>query len=124
MMGTVYWLIPLVGLFYIGVIINFIRKRRLQEGHSLLWLLTFALVTISPFFVPALDRLALWLGIFYSPTLYLLVAIFFLMANVLSNSLDISRLTDSNRRLTQETSLLRQQVERLERLVGGGKRPE
>lgn len=124
MMGTVYWLIPLVGLFYIGVIINFIRKRRLQEGHSLLWLLTFALVTVSPFFVPALDRLALWLGIFYSPTLYVLVAIFFLMANVLSNSLDISRLTDSNRRLTQEASLLRQQVERLERLVDGGKRPE
>lgn len=118
MKGTVYWLIPLVGLFYIGVIIDFVRKRRLQEGHALLWILTFALVAVSPFFVPALDRLALWLGIFYSPTLYLLVAIFFLMANVLSNTLDVSRLTEQNRRLTQEVSLLRQQIEKLERSAG------
>jgi hypothetical protein len=109
--ASIYWLIPVAALLYIAVIINLIRQRRLLETHALLWLLTFVAVAISPFFVPFLDRVAVWIGIVYSPTLYLLIAIFFLMANVLSNTLDISRLTDQNRRLTQEVSILRSQIE-------------
>jgi hypothetical protein len=115
MSSSIYWIIPIAALFYILMVINLIRQRRLLETHALLWLLTFVAVAVSPFFVPLLDRLALWVGIYYSPTLYLLIAIFFLMANVLSNTLDISRLTDQNRRLTQEVSILRNQIETGER---------
>ncbi len=109
--GHIFWLLPLAGLFYIAMIINLIRQQRLSETHALMWLATFVVLVLSPFFVRFLDRVALWLGIYYSPTLYLLVAILFLLANVLRNTMDISRLTDQNRRLTQEISILRHEVE-------------
>lgn len=106
-----YWIIPLIAIFFIVMVINLIRQRRLLETHALLWLFTFIAVAVSPFFIPLLDEISKKVGILYSPTLYLLIAIFFLMANVLNNTLDISRLTDQNRRLTQEVSILRSQLE-------------
>jgi hypothetical protein len=111
MTHAIYWVIPLAGFICILMVINLIRQRRLLESNALLWLFTFIAVSVSPFFVPLLDELSQRVGILYSPTLYLLIAIFFLMANVLSNTLDISRLTDQNRRLTQEVSILRSQIE-------------
>lgn len=107
----VRWLIPIVAVFFVLTLINLIRKRQLLEAHALLWLLTFGMVAVSPFLIPVLDRVSHWLGIQYPPTLYLLVAIFFLMANTLRNTLDISRMTEQNRRLTQEMAILRQQLE-------------
>jgi hypothetical protein len=109
--GYIYWILPLVGIGYIAMIINLIRQRRLSEGHALPWLLTFLAVTVTPFFIHLLDQFAHWAGINYEPALYLLIAILFLLANVLRNALEISTLTDKNRRLTQEVSMLRHQVE-------------
>ena len=113
--GYIYWILPVIGIFYMAMIINLIRQRRLSEGHALPWLLTFLAVTVTPFFIPLLDKFARWAGIKYEPALYLLIAILFLLANVLRNALDISRLADQNRRLTQEISMLRHQVESGER---------
>jgi hypothetical protein len=113
--SPIYWLIPIAALIGIIMVINLIRQRRLLEAHALIWLFTFIAVAVSPFFVLLLDWISIKVGIMYSPTLYLLIAIFFLMANVLSNTLDISRLTDQNRRLTQEVSILRSQIETGER---------
>ena len=45
------------------------------------------------------------------------------MANTLRNTLDISRLTEQNRRLTQELSILRNQVEREAKDPGVSGRP-
>ena len=115
MRAPIYWVIPVAALIAILIVINLIRQRRLLETHALTWLFTFIAVAVSPFFVLFLDWVAVKVGIYYSPTLYLLIAIFFLMANVLSNTLDISRLTDQNRRLTQEVSILRSQLETGER---------
>jgi len=115
MSGYVYWIMPVVGVSYIILIINLIRQRRLSETHALPWLLTFTAVAVTPFFMHLLDRFAQWAGIKYEPAMYLLIAILFLLANVLGNALDISTLADQNRRLTQEISMLRHQVESGER---------
>ena len=120
---SIFWLIPLAGLFFVLVLIDLIRKRRLLETHALLWMLTFIVVAVSPFFLPVLNDLAYAVGIYYPPALYLLIAIFFLMANTLRNTLDISRLTEQNRRLTQELSILRNQVERTPVDPGAPPRP-
>ena len=109
---SIFWLIPLAGFVFVLVLIDMIRKRRLLETHALLWILTSIVVAVSPLFLPLLNDLAYAVGIYYPPALYLLIAIFFLMANTLRNTLDISRLTEQNRRLTQEVAILRNQVER------------
>lgn len=120
---SIFWLIPLAGFFFVLILIDLIRKRRLLETHALLWILTFIVVAVSPFFLPLLNDLAYAVGIFYPPALYLLIAIFFLMANTLRNTLDISRLTEQNRRLTQDLSILRNQVERTQDDPGVSPRP-
>lgn len=119
----VRWLIPLVAILFVVILINLIRKRQLLEAHALLWLLTFGVVAVSPFLIPVLDGASRWLGIKYPPTLYLLVAVFFLMANTLRSTLDVSRLTEQVRRLTQEVAILRQQIESSERPPASPEKP-
>jgi predicted membrane-bound dolichyl-phosphate-mannose-protein mannosyltransferase len=113
----IYWLVPAAALLSLVILVDLVRKRRLLETHALLWMLTSVFVAAGPLILPLLDRLALAVGIYYPPALYLLIGIFFLMANTLKNTLDISRLTEQNRRLTQEVAILRSQVET-------GRRPE
>lgn len=108
---SIFWMLPLAGFIFVIVLIDMIRKRRLLETHALLWILTSIVVAVSPLFLPLLNDLAYAVGIFYPPALYLLIAIFFLMANTLRNTLDISRLTEQNRRLTQEVAILRNEIE-------------
>lgn len=117
---SIFWMIPLAGFLFVIVLIDMIRKRRLLETHALLWILTSIVVAVSPLFLPLLNDLAYAVGIFYPPALYLLIAIFFLMANTLRNTLDISRLTEQNRRLTQEVAILRNEIERPSSVESGG----
>lgn len=117
-----YWLVTLTALVYVGVVVNLVRRRKLLETHAILWILTFVVMAVSPLLIPLLDRIAHWLGIAYPPTLYLLLAIFFLMANTLRNTLDLSRLTDQNRRLTQELGLLRHELGKKASSGGGSPR--
>jgi len=117
---SIFWLLPLAGVIFVIVLIDMIRKRRLLETHALLWILTSIVVAVSPLFLPLLNDLAYAVGIFYPPALYLLIAIFFLMANTLRNTLDISRLTEQNRRLTQEVAILRNEIERPSVAGSGG----
>ena len=59
---SIFWLIPLAGFFFVLVLIDLIRKRRLLETHALLWILTFVVVAVSPFFLPLLNDLAYAVG--------------------------------------------------------------
>jgi len=116
----IYWLIPLAALVYIAVVLNMIRRRQLLETHALLWIVTFLVVAVSPALVPFLDHIAHRVGITYPPTLYLLVAIFLVTANSLRNTIALSKLSEQNRRLTQELALLRNETTR----KGRGNREE
>lgn len=115
MRPAIHWLVLLTAGVALLVVINLVRRRRLLETHALLWILTFVLMGISPFVIPLLDAVAYSVGIAYPPALYLLIAIFFLMANTLRNTLDLSRLTDQNRRLAQDVALLRHEVDERKR---------
>ncbi len=106
----IFWLIPAIAVAFIAVVLNMVRRRHLLETHALLWIFTFLVVAVSPAFVPFLDHIAYRVGIAYPPTLYLLVAIFILMANTLRNTIAVSKLSDQNRRLAQELALLRNEM--------------
>ena len=62
---------------------------------------------------PLLDRLAIWLGVLYGPSLLFLVALLFLFVILLHFSLVISEHRDKTRRLTQHLALLTYEVETL-----------
>jgi len=92
-------------------IVALIRKRRLAEEYSLLWLLVgMAFLAIS-FFRSLIEDIANFLGIDYGPSAIFLIAIFFIMWLLLRFSLIVSDLAKQSRTLAQEIALLRLDLE-------------
>ncbi|MFN0150998.1 MAG: DUF2304 domain-containing protein [bacterium] len=99
-----------VGLLLI--VINLVRKRRLAEEYSLLWLLVgLGFVCISAF-RGLIEEIAGLLGIVYAPSAIFLIAIFFIVWLLLHFSLIVSDLATRNRTLAQEIALLRLEMEK------------
>lgn len=94
------------------VVLELVRRRRLREEHSLLWLLTGVVLIVLSVWSAPLDLLAELTGIF-RPTVLFAVAVAFFLAIMLYYSTVLTRLADQNKALAQELALLRQEVERL-----------
>ncbi len=101
----------LASLGFLALIVNLVRKRRLAEEYSLLWLLVgIAFVAISVF-RGLIEQIARLLGIFYAPSAIFLIAIFFIVWLLLRFSLIVSDLARKNRVLAQEIALLRLEMD-------------
>jgi hypothetical protein len=96
----------LVSIAFVAVVLELVRRRRLKEEYSLLWLLAGAVMMILSVFRPLLERVAAFLGIFYAPSALFLVTALIAMAVGLHFTAVISTLTDQNRILAQRVALL------------------
>jgi hypothetical protein len=108
----------IVGLLVLGIVINLVRTRKLQERFALLWLLAAGGLVISPLIIDWLDLLAYALGFDYPPGLLLLLAVIGLLLILFQFSLHISRYHEQIKILTQEIALLRHDLDELTRRVG------
>lgn len=98
-----------VGLFLF--IVRLIKKRKLKEEHSILWLSVFTGFILLSFFRPALELLADFAGIHYAPAALLLFLILGVLIILIHYSIIISKLTESNKNLIQEMALLKNEIE-------------
>lgn len=111
-----------LGLFLI--VVDLVRKRRLAEEYSLLWLLVgVGFVCISAF-RGLIEEIAGLLGIVYAPSAIFLIAIFFIVWLLLHFSLIVSDLAVRNRALAQEIALLRLDLEERSARAGVSPRAE
>lgn len=96
----------------LALVLELVRRRRLQEEYSLLWLATaFAMLVISVW-RDLLHGLSALVGIVYPPNLLFLVAALFIMLMLLYFSMVITRLNRENKSIAQELALLRYELER------------
>ncbi len=94
-------------------VLELVRRRRLREEYSLLWLVTaFAMLIVSAW-RDLLHGLAAAVGIAYPPNLLFLLAALFSLAILLYFSTVITRLTQENKEIAQQVALLRYELERL-----------
>jgi hypothetical protein len=93
------------------VVVELIRRGRLKERYSLLWLLAGGILLFLSLSRGVLDSIASLLGIFYPPSFLFLLAFFFLLLITLHFSIVISGLTEKNKKLAQEIALLRREME-------------
>jgi hypothetical protein len=107
-------------LFLMGFVVEAIRRGRLKERYALLWLAAAGVMLLLATWRSLLDRIAVFLGVFYGPSLLFLVALLFLFAILLHFSLVVSEHRDKTRRLTQHLALLTHEVERLRKQIAGG----
>lgn len=116
MWGRVEWVMIVVTLLFIFSVLELIRRRRLKEEYSLLWLLAGVVMLVLTVGRPLLDVLAAAIGIYYAPSALFLVAGLLAMALGLHFTAVISTLTDQNRVLAQRLAILEERVRRSEKV--------
>ena len=95
------------------VIVNLVRRRRLAEEYSLLWLLVGVGFVAISVFRGLIEEIADILGIDYGPSAIFLIAIFFIIWLLLHFSLIVSSLAERNRILAQDLALLKLEIDEL-----------
>ena len=105
-MSAIQIVASVVNLMALFMILSFLRKESLKEKYSLLWLLCIIVAQVLIIFYHSIDRLAVWIGVFYSPSLFFFLAILFLFIMVLHLTLVVSKLTKQNQILAQHIALL------------------
>ena len=104
-----------VGLLLI--VLELVRRRRLKEEYSLLWLLTALVLMALSIWRSSLDLIAKIMGIFYPPTALFVVGFGFVLLLLLYFSTIISQLSGENNSLTQRIAILDWRVRQLEEQI-------
>jgi hypothetical protein len=97
------------------LVLELIRRGRLKERYSLLWLAAGAVLLVLSLSRELLEAFARLVGIYYPPSLLFLVAFVFLLLITLHFSAVISGLAEKNKHLAQEIALLRQALDSLQK---------
>jgi hypothetical protein len=106
----------LTALVSFGFILELVRRRRLREEYSWLWLLTAAVMVLLVVWFPLLRFFTVLIGAVTPINTLLLFAVLFLFAIAVHYSVIISRLTTQVKNLAQEVALVSARAE------GGGQR--
>jgi len=91
----------------VAVIVRLVRRQVLKAKYTVLWLTVGLVLAITASVPTLLDRVADLLGIWYQPTLFLLLAIGFLLLLSMHFSYEMSRMEKRIRALAEELALLR-----------------
>jgi hypothetical protein len=92
-------------------VVELVRRGRLKEKYSLLWLIAGCVLLILSASRELLEYLSRAVGIYYPPSLLFLLAFIFLLLITLHFSVVISGLSEKNKQLAQEIALLRQEMQ-------------
>jgi hypothetical protein len=103
-------------------VLELVRRRRLQERYSVLWLVTGVTLIVLAAWPALLARVASALGIATPVNALFVVALGFFLAVLLHFSLVISRLSEQTSRLAQRLALLEERVGSLPRNTDGESR--
>jgi hypothetical protein len=101
-------------VWFLLVVLELVRRRRLGERYALLWLFTCLVVLFFAAWPSALERLASTVGIAYAPTALFVLAGGFVLLVLLHYAVVVSSLTDRNTRLAQRVAILEERLRRLE----------
>ncbi|VAW35219.1 hypothetical protein MNBD_DELTA02-144 [hydrothermal vent metagenome] len=106
------------------LVIDFIRRGLLKEKYSVLWLILIAVVGLFAVWRDLLDRVAIFVGVQYPPSLLFLMAFIFVLLILLHFSVVISVLTERNKKLAQEVAIIKDELAEVERKLSDNKRKE
>jgi hypothetical protein len=92
-------------------VLELIRRKRLKEEFSILWLGMGIVFLVVSLFRRLLDKFSYVVGIGYPPAALFLILIMGLTVILIHFSVAISELKEANKRLTQELGLLKREIE-------------
>ncbi len=115
---SVYLFSIIFSIAFLFIIIELVRKNKLLEKYSLLWIffgIVVLLLSSTPIFI---EKIAEALDIKYAPSVLFLLGMVYLIVYNLNMTVVFSSQTQKITRLNQEIALLKQRLENLEK--GGG----
>jgi hypothetical protein len=105
-----------ISILMLIIVFELIRRSRLKEEYSLLWLLSGLVILTFSIFPDLLNIIAKALGMYYLTALFV-ISFLFLLLIVLHFSMVISRLSKNNTELTQELSIMEFRLKELDKKV-------
>jgi hypothetical protein len=90
----------------LGLVIELVRRRKLTEEYSFIWIVCAAALLVLSLWHRILDVTARWLGVYYPPAVLLLVLVFFVFVASLYFSVVISGQRRQIENLVEEVALL------------------
>ncbi len=109
--GQAHVLIIVATLLTAFVIFRLVRARQLRSKYALLWAVVGSMLLVLAAFPGVLNTVSDRLDVAYSPTIFLLLAVFFLFLIVIHFSWELSRLENRTRTLAEELALLKAQLD-------------
>ena len=89
-------------------ILEMVRRRRLREEYSILWLAGSVVILVLSIKKEWLEWAAHTAGIVYPPSFLFLVGILFIMLILIHFSIAVSRLHQMNKKMAQDLALLKE----------------
>lgn len=95
-------------------ILRLVKRKKLKEEYSLLWLgFGFVFIVLS-IFKPMLEVVASAVGILYAPAALLLMLVISVFFILIQFSIVISKLAEGNKNLIQEVGILKAELKKLQ----------
>lgn len=104
------------GMMFV-LVIELVRRRRLREEYSVLWLATSVVIFVLVLKYDWLVALTHWIGAALPTTTLFIGALIFLTLVSIQFCIKISQLTDQVKNLSQDNALLRFRLETLARQI-------
>lgn len=101
-------------IILLAIILNLIKRKKLNLKYSLLWIATVVVMLIVAIFPMLAEYLASFLGIYSVTNAVFVIAGLFALLIILSLTSIVSRQTERIRNLTQEQAILEKRVRDLE----------
>ena len=106
----IYTFAIIFSIAFIIFIINLVRKNKLDEKYSILWLFASVVILIVALFPSIITIIAQKFNVFYPPTLMLLFAIIVLGAYIVHITVVITKQNKMIVKLTQELGILKEEI--------------
>lgn len=99
-----------VALFLMLGTLELVRRRKLGEVYSIIWLMLGSMILVLALFRDLQETLARWMGVYYPPSLIFGILSFLQLGVILYLSMVLTRLETSHCILMQRLALLEQHV--------------
>ncbi|MBO0731021.1 MAG: DUF2304 domain-containing protein [Acidimicrobiaceae bacterium] len=112
-MSGVHLIALVLAVVTISLLVELLRRRHLRQKYALMWIVVGVAVAVVAIFPGTFNRIARDMGVVNPADLLVVLAALFLLLVCVHLSWEIGRLEDRNRRLAEELTLLRNDVDRL-----------
>lgn len=102
----------LIAVALVFVVLDLVRRRRLSEEYSFLWIGSTVVVAFLAFATPVLQAMTRLFGVLYESSMVFATGLAFATVMLLYLSVKLSRLGEENQALARELALLRHEFER------------